>query len=100
MRLRAFIGDKIHVSIYTQIYTFFPQFNKTVSQDLNFSLLGKVHKSVFISLRCIKGLFPLMLAVLVLARIELIFFTVTGMGLQFGFGLKAVLITQGCLRYC
>ena len=38
--------------------------------------------------------------VLVLAGIELIFFTVAGMGLWFGFVLETVLITQECLGYC
>ena len=37
---------------------------------------------------------------LVWAGIELIFFTVAGMGLCFGFVLKTVLITQGCFLYC
>ena len=37
--------------------------------------------------------------VLVLAGIELIFFTVAGMGLCFGFVLKTVLITQGRFSY-
>ena len=40
------------------------------------------------------------LAVLVLAGIELIFFTVASMGLCFGFVLKTVLIIQGCFCYC
>ena len=38
--------------------------------------------------------------VLVLAGIELIFFTVASMGLCFGFVLKTVLIIQGCFCYC
>ena len=38
--------------------------------------------------------------VLVLARMELIFFVVASMGLCFGFVLKTVLITQGCFGYC
>ena len=38
--------------------------------------------------------------VLVLAGIELIFFLVAGMGLCFGFVLRTVLITQGCVRCC
>jgi len=37
---------------------------------------------------------------LALAGVELIFFTVTGMGLWFGFVLKTVLIIHGCFRYC
>ena len=37
--------------------------------------------------------------VLVLAGIELIFFTVVSMGLCFGFVLATVLITQGCFCY-
>ena len=40
------------------------------------------------------------ISVLVLAGIELIFFTVASMGLCFGFVLKTVLITQGCFIYC
>ena len=41
-----------------------------------------------------------LLAVLVLAGIELIFFIVASMGLCFGFVLETVLITQGCFSYC
>ena len=37
--------------------------------------------------------------VLVLAGIELIFFTVASMGLYFGFVLEKRLITQGCFSY-
>ena len=40
------------------------------------------------------------LGVLVLAGIELVFFTVASMGLHFGFVLKTVLITQGRFHYC
>jgi len=38
--------------------------------------------------------------VLVLAGIELIFFIVASMGLCFGFVLKTVLITEGCVSSC
>ena len=38
--------------------------------------------------------------VLVLAGIELIFFTVASMGLHFGFALETVLIIQRCFPYC
>lgn len=88
---------KRHVSLYIHTHTYLPQFNKTVNLNLNFFWLGKVQKSVFISLR---HAFPLVLAVLVLAEIELIFFIVARAGLQFGFVLKTVLIRQGRLSYC
>lgn len=39
-------------------------------------------------------------AVLVLARIGLIFFIVAGMGLCFGFLLETALLIQGCSSYC
>ena len=38
--------------------------------------------------------------VLVLAGVELMFFTVASMGLCFGFVLKTVLIIQRCFSYC
>lgn len=38
--------------------------------------------------------------VLILAKIELFFFTVTGMQLWFGFLMKTVLIAEGCFSYC
>ena len=37
---------------------------------------------------------------LVLAGIELIFFSVAGMGLCSGFVLETVLMIQGCFCYC
>ena len=38
--------------------------------------------------------------VLVLAEVELIFFTAASVGLCFRFVLKTVLVTQGCFNYC
>jgi len=40
------------------------------------------------------------LIVLILDGIELIFFTVAGKGLRFGFVLETMLITHGCFSYC
>lgn len=37
---------------------------------------------------------------IVVAEIELIFFTVDRLGLSSGFVLETVLITQGCFSYC
>ena len=48
----------------------------------------------------INGMEKLVENVLVLAGIELIFFTVASMGLCFGFVLETVLITEGCFRSC
>lgn len=47
------------------------QFKKALSLDLIFSLLGKVHKSVFDCLRHIEELFPLLLAHLLLTEITI-----------------------------
>lgn len=40
------------------------------------------------------------LSVLVLAGVKLVFFTVAGMSLCFGFVLETVVIMQGCFPYC